>query len=116
MKYYKHQENGIPVILCVYTCIYNIYTCTYIHLHTILTHRMPFKRSSSMKEALEKYQEDQEDTGVTGFITIPIDLKKIDARSEDPADLKKTLELIPKSKESKKVGLFVIQRDKGMMR
>ena len=77
---------------------------------------MPFKRSSSVKEALEKYQEDQEDTGVTGFITIPIDLKKIDARSEDPADLKKTLELIPKSKESKKVGLFVIQRDKGMMR
>ena len=76
----------------------------YIHLHTILTHRMPFKRSSSMKEALEKYQEDQEDTGVTGFITIPIDLKKIDARSEDAADLKKTLELIPKSKESKKVG------------
>ena len=56
-----------------------------------------------MRDTLEEYQEDQEDTGVTGFLTMAVDLKKMDARTESQSELKKSLELLPSSKESKKV-------------
>ena len=71
---------------------------------------MPFQRSSSFRDnTLEDYQEDQEDTGVTGFLAIPVDLKKMGAKPESESELKKSLELLPSSKDSKKVRSFVLR-------
>ncbi len=54
-------------------------------------------------ESSEEYHDDQEDTGVTGFLTIAVDLKKTEARAENQSELKKSLKLLPSSKETKKV-------------
>lgn len=63
---------------------------------------MPLHHSSSIIESAE-YQDDQEDTGVTGFMTVSIDLKNVEAKTDSQSELKKSLELLPSSKESKKV-------------
>ena len=39
--------------------------------------------------------------GVTGFLTVDVDLKNITATPEDEDDLKKSLILIPKEKDKK---------------
>ena len=50
--------------------------------------------SISPSEMLDVYKEDQEDTEVTGFTTIAVDLKKVDAKTENQLELKKSLELL----------------------
>ena len=76
----------------------------------IVFSRLPLQHSSSIiRDTFEEYQDDQEDTGVTGFLTVAVDLKKTDARPENQSELKKSLELLPSSKETKKVEM----RDNG---
>lgn len=56
-----------------------------------------------MKETIQEYQDSQEDMGVTGFISVSVDLKKIKATQESEDELKKSMILIPKEKKDKKV-------------
>ncbi len=69
----------------------------------VYDYRMPLQHSTSIANTFEEYHDDQEDTGVTGFLTIAVDLKKTEARAENQSELKKSLELLPSSKETKKV-------------
>lgn len=60
-----------------------------------------YQKSLSIKETIQEYQDSQEDMGVTGFLTVDVDLKNITATPEDEDDLKKSLILIPKEKDKK---------------
>ena len=76
-------------------------TCMYILLLINVIYRKPFQRSTSVKETIQEYQDSQEDMGVTGFISVNVDLKKVTATSENEDDLKKGMVLIPKEKDKK---------------
>jgi hypothetical protein len=55
-----------------------------------------------MNETIQEYQDSQEDMGVTGFLSVTVDLKKIKATQESEEELKKGMVLIPKEKKEKK--------------
>ena len=84
-----------------YYCYYYYYYCYYYYYYCYYYIRGVYQKSLSIKETIQEYQDSQEDMGVTGFLSVDVDLKNITATREDEDELKKSMILIPKDKDRK---------------